>query len=189
MRGDLFYGPPLQKPHKETGIHLARKYLVELTGVEPFTMRHSQGYDVDGYRLLNEDRTLIVGLVRGGLFLASGIHKVFPKAKLMHARKPKHIMEQDLEGIVTIILVDDVINCGNSLVKLMRHIRDINGAVRIIVVAGVFQDKAVRGCSPICALARSTELAIITLCLSKNKYTGKGTTDTGNRLFNTTHWD
>ncbi|KAL4961371.1 uracil phosphoribosyltransferase-domain-containing protein [Aspergillus stella-maris] len=152
-------------------------------------MPHSQGYDVDGYRLLNEDRTLIVGLVRGGLFLASGIHKVFHKAQLIHAIKPKHIKKQHLEGIVTVILVDDVINCGNSVVEFVRRIQDTNGAVRIIVVAGVIQDKAVGGCSPICALARSTELTIITLRLSKNKYTGKGVTDTGNRLFNTTHWD
>ena len=80
MQDDLIRGPPLQKPHKETSIRLARKYLVELIDVEPFTMRHSQGYDVDGHHLLNKDRTLIVGLARGGLFLASGIHKVFPKA-------------------------------------------------------------------------------------------------------------
>ncbi|KAL4923023.1 uncharacterized protein BDV17DRAFT_296752 [Aspergillus undulatus] len=169
-RDGLVRGPRLQEFHEETGIHLARTYLVELIGVESFPIRHPQGHYVDGYRLLNEEQTLIMGLFRGGLFLAHGINK-------------------ELEGIVTVILVDDVINSGNSVVKFVRHIQGINGAVRIIVVAGVIQDKAVRGCSPICALARSTELTIITLRLSKNEYTGKGATDTGNRLFNTTHLD
>ncbi|KAL4923758.1 uracil phosphoribosyltransferase-domain-containing protein [Aspergillus undulatus] len=188
-RDDLIRGPPLQEFHKETGVHLARKYLVELIGVEPFTMRHPQGHDVDGYCLLNEDRTLIVGLYRGGLFLASGINKVFPKAQLTYVKEPKHVEAQHLEDIVTVILVDDVINSGKSVVEFVRHIQGIHGTVRIIVVAGVVQDKAVKGCSPICALASSIELTVITLRLSGNKYTGKGTTDTGNRLFNTTHWE
>jgi len=39
--------------------------------------------------------------------------------------------------------------------------------------------------SPIYRLTRSTKLNIIALRLSKNKFTSKGTTDTGNRLFNT----
>ncbi|KAL5042409.1 hypothetical protein BDW71DRAFT_200619 [Aspergillus fruticulosus] len=64
---------------------------------------------------------------------------------------------------------------------------EINGAVCIIIIAGVIQDQAVKGCSLIHAATCSTELTVVALCLLKNKYTGKGTTNTRNRLFNTTH--
>ncbi|XRM44288.1 hypothetical protein ABZX51_007435 [Aspergillus tubingensis] len=65
----------------------------------------------------------------------------------------------------------------------------MNDAVRVIVVAGVVQDQALKGGSAIRAVARSMEVTIVALRVSKNKYTGKGTTDTGNRLFNTTQLD
>lgn len=150
-------------------------------------MRHPQKKDIAGYRLLGEERTLIVPLMRGGQPMASGVNKVFPKAQFLHAKEPKDMKKEHLEGIVTVILVDYVINSGGSMVQFVRHIREIDSAVRIIIVAGVVQDQAVRGCSPIRAVARSTELTVVALRLSGNKYTGKGTTDTGNRLFNTTH--
>ncbi|KAL6229325.1 hypothetical protein BDW75DRAFT_225262 [Aspergillus navahoensis] len=125
--------------------------------------------------------------MRGGLPMASGIYKIFPKARFHGAKEPKDMEKEYLEGIVTVILVDSVINSGESMAQFVQHIREIDGAICIIIVAGVIQDQVVKGCSPIRAVARSTELTVVALCLSKNKYTGKGTTDTGNRLFNTTH--
>ncbi|BCR91870.1 uncharacterized protein ACHE_70713A [Aspergillus chevalieri] len=187
MRDDNIRGPPQQKAHSKAGSYLATRYLVELINVEEFTMRHPQKKDIAGYRLLGEERTLIVPLMRGGQPMASGVNKVFPKAQFLHAKEPKDMKKEHLEGIVTVILVDYVINSGGSMVQFVRHIREIDSAVRIIIVAGVVQDQAVRGCSPIRAVARSTELTVVALRLSGNKYTGKGTTDTGNRLFNTTH--
>ncbi|KAL4985539.1 uracil phosphoribosyltransferase-domain-containing protein [Aspergillus falconensis] len=187
MRDDTNRGPPLQTAHKNAGRYLATSYLVELIGTEKLTMRHPQGKDIAGYQLLGEEQTLIVALMRGGQPMASGIYKIFPKARFHGAKEPKDIEKEYLEGIVTVILVDSVINSGRSMAQFVQHIREIDGAVRIIIVAGVIQDQAVKGCSLIRAAARSTELTVVALRLSKNKYTGKGTTDTGNRLFNTTH--
>lgn len=187
MRDDIIRGPPQQKAHSKAGTYLATRYLVELIGVEEFIMRHPQIKDIAGYRLLREERTLIVPLMRGGQPMASGINKVFPKAQFLHAKELKDMKKEHLEGIVTVILVDYVINSGGSMAQFVRHIREMDVAVRIIIVAGVVQDQAVTGCGPIRAVARSTELTVVALRLSKNKYTGKGATDTGNRLFNTTH--
>ncbi|KAL4742378.1 uracil phosphoribosyltransferase-domain-containing protein [Aspergillus similis] len=189
MREDSIRGPSLQKAHKNAGRYLATKYLAKLIGIEELTMRHPQGNAIAGYQLLDEERTLIVPLKRGGQPMAYGILKVFPKARFHEAKEPKEVEKKYLEGIVTVILVDAVINSGESMAQFVQHIQEMDGTVRIIIVAGVIQDQAVRGCSRLRAVARSTELTVVALRLSENKYTGKGTTDTGNRLFNTTHLD
>ncbi|KAL3431977.1 uracil phosphoribosyltransferase-domain-containing protein [Aspergillus tetrazonus] len=189
MRDDSIRGPSLQEAHENAGRYLATRYLVELIGTEELAIRHPQGNVVAGYRLLDEERTLIVPLMRGGQSMASGIFKVFPKARLHDAKEPTDVQKEHLKGIVNVILVDSVINSGESMAQFVQRIREVDRAVRIIIVAGVIQDQAVKGCSQLRAVARSTELTIVALRLSANKYTGKGTTDTGNRLFNTTYLD
>ncbi|KAL3428990.1 uracil phosphoribosyltransferase-domain-containing protein [Aspergillus tetrazonus] len=187
MRDDSIQGMRFQKAHQKAGCYLATRYLVEIIGTEEFPMRHPQGKDIVGYQLLGEERTLIVPLMRAGQPMAFGINIVFPKAQFLHAKEPKDMKKEHLEGIVTVILVDSVVNSGKSMVQFVQRIRELNGVVPIFVVVGVIQEQAVRGCSPILAVARSTELTVVTLRLSKNKYSGKEATDTGNRLFNTTH--
>jgi uracil phosphoribosyltransferase len=185
MRNADINGPVLRDAHFEAGAYLAREFLSELIGLEELTIRHVQGNKTSGHRLLGEKRTLIAALMRGGEPMALGVNKVFPEATFLHASKPEDIERQDLEGKITVILVDSVINNGTTVVKFVQSIRSLHAAIRIVVVAGVVQDQAVSGCSPIKALARSSELTVVALRLSKNKYTGSGTTDTGNRLFNT----
>ena len=63
----------------------------------------------------------------------------------------------------------------------------MNLTIRTMDVAAVVQPESVYEGSPICWLARNTKLHIITLHLLKNKFASSGTTDTGNRPFNTTH--
>ncbi|KAL5041694.1 hypothetical protein BDW71DRAFT_211893 [Aspergillus fruticulosus] len=189
MRDDSIRGMRLQKAHQETGCYLATRYLVEIVGTEEFPMRHPQGKCIAGYQLLGEERTLIVPLMRGGQPMAFGINEVFPEAQFLDAKEPKDMKKEDLEGIVTVILVDSVIDSGESMVQFVQRIRELDGIVRIFIVVGVIQEQAVRGCSPILAVARSTELTVVALRLSDNKYSGKGATDTGNRLFNTTYLD
>jgi hypothetical protein len=55
-----------------------------------------------------------------------------------------------------------------------------------VVVAGVVQVQSVSEGSVAQALARHANFSLVALRLSDNKFTGRGTTDTGNRLFNTT---
>ncbi|GLB07490.1 hypothetical protein AtubIFM57258_002831 [Aspergillus tubingensis] len=189
MRDDAIRGPALQDAHKKAAHYLSTKYLAQIIGLEAFPVRHPQNKPIDGYRLLNEGQTLIVPLMRGGLPMANGVNEVFPTAQLLHAKLPQDVKRENLEGIVTVILIDSVVNSGKSIVEFLQHIKQINDAVRVIVVAGVVQDQAIKGGSAIRAVARSMEVTIVALRVSKNKYTGKGTTDTGNRLFNTTQLD
>jgi len=56
-----------------------------------------------------------------------------------------------------------------------------------MVIAGVVQALSVSKGSLAEALADHAKFSLVALRLSDNKFTGRGATDTGNRLFNTTH--
>ncbi|KAL4964407.1 uracil phosphoribosyltransferase-domain-containing protein [Aspergillus stella-maris] len=189
MRDGDIGGPKQRKAHSKAGAYLARNYVSELVGLEEFTMANTHGNDTIGYRLLHEDRTLIVPLMRGGEPMAFGVNKAFPKAQFRHAYEPQDITRQHLDGNVTVVLVDAVINNGESAVKFLQRIRDLHGSIRIVFVAGVVQNQVTKDSSDLFKLTRSMDFTVVALRISENKYTGKGSTDTGHRLFNTTHLD
>ncbi|KAI9369349.1 uracil phosphoribosyltransferase-domain-containing protein [Aspergillus egyptiacus] len=188
MRNASVCGPALRKFHSDAGAHLARTFLAELVGTEEFVIPHVQGTNTLSYQLRGEEQTLIVALMRGGEPMALGVNSVFPRAQFLHADEPDDIKQQHLEGNVTVILVDSVINNGTTGKKFVQHIRAIHATIRVVIVAGVVQDKAVSGCGLIRELARSAELTVVALRLSQNKYTGtKGLTRATVCLFNTPH--
>lgn len=187
MRDASLKGSPLRDAHFKAGSFLAWRYLSELVGLEKVSIRHVQGNNTVGYRLLGEDKTLIVALMRGGESMAFGINDVFPEAQFLHAKEPKDIKRHHLEDKLTVILVDSVINTGSTIVKFVESVRAIHATIRIIVMAGVIQENVVSGCGALKSLARTTEITIVALRISRNKFTGSGGTDTGNRLFNTTY--
>ncbi|RDW76545.1 uncharacterized protein DSM5745_06537 [Aspergillus mulundensis] len=104
-------------------------------------------------KLHGEGQTLIVALIRGGEPMAFGINDVFPKAQFLHAAKPEDVKQHHLEGNSTIILVDSVINNGDTVAKFIQFILTSDTTIRIIVVAGVVQEKAVALGSPLCCAA------------------------------------
>ena len=176
-------GPTLRKAHGRIGRYLATEYLTKLIGVEEIPIQHVQGHWTDGYRLCHEKKTTIVALMRGGEPMALGVSDAFPLAMLIHAHYPNDITPHHLQGQQTIVLVDSVVNSGRTVLQFLQYIRDIMASVRVIIVAGVIQS----GFLSAPELARYKNVDLIALRLSENKFTGKGTTDTGNRLFNTTH--
>ena len=186
MRDANVCGPALRESHRRVGNYLATEFLTRVVGIEEFSISHVQGYHTSGYRLLNEQKTSIVALMRGGEPMAFGVNDIFPLSMFIHASCPEDIKSHHLQGQSTVVLVDSVVNNGTTVVQFEQHVRRLNPTIRVVVVAGVVQAKSVSEGSPICGLARSQKLDIITLRLSDNKFTGRGTTDTGNRLFNTT---
>ncbi|KAI1197351.1 uracil phosphoribosyltransferase-domain-containing protein [Nemania serpens] len=179
-------GPALREAHRRIGWFLAAKFLTELVGLEEHTIPHVQGHQTSGFRLRDEQDTLIVALMRGGEPMAFGVSDVLPTAMFVHANGPDDAREHHLAGKHTVILVDSVVNSGKTVVEFVQRIRTICPEVRIVVVAGVVQSQSVSQGSLAHTLAHDSRLNIIALRLSDNKFTGKGTTDTGNRLFNTT---
>jgi uracil phosphoribosyltransferase len=188
MRDALNDGPVLCEVHRRVGGYLATEFVTSVIGLEKYPIPHVQGNSTDGFRLRNEDRTLIVPLIRGGEPMARGVWEVFPRAMYRHAKITADIENEHLEGKVNAILVDSVVNTGKSLAEFVQYLRNLHATILIVVVAGVVQVECASGGILSQTMAGSYDtLSIVTLRVSKTKYTGSGGTDTGNRLFNTTH--
>ena len=180
-------GPALREAHRRVGWYLATEFLADVIGVEEYPITHVQGHDTSGHRLLHEQQTSIVALMRGGEAMALGVNDAFPLAMFVHASRPADIMLHHLQGKLTVVLVDSVVNSGKTVVQFVQHVRNLHATIRIVIIAGVVQAQSVSGGSHAQSLARHAELSLVALRLSDNKFTGRGSTDTGNRLFNTTH--
>ncbi|PKS13138.1 hypothetical protein jhhlp_000480 [Lomentospora prolificans] len=183
-------GPALREAHYHVGRYVATEFVTDIVGVEPYQIPHVQATSTTGYRLLDEGKTLIIALMRGGEPMAFGVSAAFPLAMFLHARKPGDIDTSHVQGRKTIILVDSVINTGKSIIEFVEHIRELAPNIKIVVVAGVVQSECVArwsGSRFYELVNKDLDLSITALRVSQNKYTGTGSTDTGNRLFNTVH--
>ncbi|CZT19397.1 related to 2-3-cyclic-nucleotide 3-phosphodiesterase [Ramularia collo-cygni] len=182
-------GPALVDAHRLVGRYLATEYLGAILGLETYKIMHVQGGEVDGHRLSSEDKTVIVPLMRGGEPMARGVWEAFPTAMYVHAKEPVDLHKSDhIAGRAAIVLVDGVVNTGKSVVDYVQHIRSCDANVKIVVLAGVVQGQAVEKGGVLDRLSNRYEgISLIALRISANKYTGSGSTDTGHRLFNTTH--
>ena len=188
MRDAAVAGPDLREAHRRVGWYLANEFLTDVVGLEQCPIRHVLDHETKGYQLFHEQQTTIVALMRGGEPMASGVNDVFPLAMFVHARDADDIKLHHLQGQLTVILVDSVVNTGKTIVEFVQHVRKLHATIRIVVVAGVVQAQCVSGSSTLNrTLALHAKLHLIALRLSDTKFTGSGTTDTGNRLFNTTH--
>jgi uracil phosphoribosyltransferase/adenylate kinase/phosphoserine phosphatase len=187
MRNAAVGGPDLREAHRRAGWYLAMGSLADVVGLEPSSIRHVLGRQTRGNQLLHEQQTTIVALMRGGEPMASGVSDAFPRAMFVHAGGADDIKRHHLQGQLTVILVDSVVNTGKSIAEFVEHVRKLHATIRIVVVAGVIQAQCVSGGSLNQTFARHANLHLIALRLSDTKFTGSGTTDTGNRLFNTTH--
>lgn len=180
-------GPALQKAHHKIGWYLAMHYLTKVIDLESFKLPHVQGGTSVGHRLLGEARTTIIALMCGGEPMAFGVHEAFPGASFVHATQPSDIKLDHIRNQENIILVDSLINSGRSISEHVNHIRAFKFPARIIVIAG--QEEALQENGLVEQLCGYGRLSIICLRTSANKFTGRSGTDTGNRLFDTTHLD
>ncbi|KAI1252066.1 hypothetical protein MGN70_006638 [Eutypa lata] len=187
MRDATVTGPSLRAAHRNAGWYLATEFLAEAIGLENYPVTHVQGTSTSGYRLYKEEKTLIVPLMRGGEPMAFGVNQVFPLARFVHASRPEDVTIHHLQSIHNVILVDSVVNSGRSVVEFAQHVRNLRPTTHVIVVTGVVQKQSISEGGLIHEYGRGAELELIALRISENKFIGRGGTDTGNRLFNTTN--
>lgn len=187
MRHAAIAGPNLRRAHGRVGHYLAIEYMSNVIGLEPSPVDHVLGHQTSGFQLFHEKQTTIAALMRGGEPMALGVNDAFPLAMFVHASNANDIKPHHLDGQLTMVLVDSVINTGKTVIEFVQHVRKLHATIRIVVVAGVVQAQCVNGGSLEQALADQVGLHLIALRTSETKFTGSGTTDTGNRLFNTTH--
>ncbi|KAH7204647.1 heterokaryon incompatibility protein-domain-containing protein [Fusarium oxysporum] len=186
MRSAAVSGPMLREAHANVGRYLATEYVSKLIGLEGFTISHVQGHQTTGHRLRNEAETSIIALMRGGKPVAFGISDVFPQAMFVHASSADDVKKHHVQGQSNVILVDSVIDSGKSVIELIKRVVRLEPNISITVVAGVVQTEAITGGHLFAKVMRRHGAGLIALRISENKFTGTKTTDTGNRLFNTT---
>lgn len=179
-------GPALKEAHRRIGWYLAVEFIGKVIELESYKISHVQGGLKEGHCLAGERRTTIVPLIRGGGPMAECINDVFPLAMLVHASQPGDLKLHHVDHQDSIILVDSIINTSKSMLGFIEHVRKLRPTIRIVVVANVVQDKFISG-ETAANLASHGNISLVALRLSKNQFTGSGETDTGNRLFNTTH--
>lgn len=188
MRDAALAGPNLREAHRRVGWYLAIEFMADVIGLEQSSIRHVLGHQTSGYQLYHEQRTTIVALMRGGEPMAFGVSDAFPLAMFVHASDADDIKSHHLQGQLTVILVDSVVNTGKTIIEFVQHVRKLHATIHIVVVAGVIQAQCISEGSLLKqTLAYHARLNVIALRSSDTKFTGSGTTDTGNRLFNTTH--
>ncbi|RMY60156.1 hypothetical protein D0863_11684 [Hortaea werneckii] len=188
MRNSAMSGNQLRQAHDRCGWYLAIHHVTQVLGTEKYTMHDVHQSQTIGWRLKNEDKTVIIPIMRGGEPMAFGVSDAFPKAVFHHAKEPEEVLKKHLDGMKAVILVDAVINEGGTIAGFVKHIRQINSDIDIVVVAGVVQRDAIRGPKVLTrALSGCGKVSLVTLRTSERKYKGRGATDTGDRLFNTTH--
>ena len=179
-------GPALRAAHHRMGWYLAIEHLTRIIGLEDCPIPHVQGHHTSGHRLAHERETTIIALMRGGEPMALGISDVFPQSMFVHAKEAEDVKSQHVSGQKTVILVDSVVNSGKSVAEFAHRIRQLDAMVRIVVAAGVVQEGAVAKDGSLVRLL-GAGVSVVALRLSDNKFVGSGGTDTGNRLFDTTH--
>lgn len=164
----------LCKIHLEMGKYLAYQMLdeFELTDTK---IKHVQGIKT-GSELADKSNIVIFALMRAGLYAAEGVRSVFADSQFFPVTE---IDNNDLENKI-IIVVDAAINTGKSIEKAIQHLR--KSKPRKIFVATLIMQRDALHLSE-----RYSDIHFYALRISENKYVGKGGTDTGNRLFNTTN--
>ena len=140
--------------------------------------RHVQQNDFTGLSSIGNG-VAIMALMRGGEPMARGVFDCFPEAQFIH-----YVDGDGLDGIVAdhIIIVDSVINDGATIRRFLATLPGSSKSPRpqIYVLTGVMQELAAK------ILPKEFPwIRFLALRISTNKYSGKGSTDTGNRLFGT----
>ncbi|KID94882.1 uracil phosphoribosyltransferase, partial [Metarhizium majus ARSEF 297] len=186
-RNALIAGPALSKAHSDIGPYLAWEFLFGALGIQEYQLQHVQGHTISGYRLKHEKKTTIAALMRGGEPMALGISDTLPSAVFFHAKIPDDITKDHLDGQKTVILVDSVINSGRTMIQFIEHTRKEHKDIRIVVVAGVVQEETIVRGHAFAGAMQDHDVCVGALRVSSNKFVGFKGTDTGHRLFSTTH--
>lgn len=172
-------GPALARAHRDVGNALASVVAASLP-VEDVEIEHVVGRST-GVRIRLGAEPIVVALMRAGLFVAEGLWERLPGASLVPLESEARL---ELPAVGrTVVVVDAVINTGRTLRAILNVVQDL-GAEKISVATLV-------GYRPtVVELAKTfPEVDFIAARLSERSYVGRGSTDTGGRLFGTTAWE
>lgn len=174
----------LTRSHVDLGRFLGGE-LVERLSIEPCQIHHPQGLR-SGWQVAGEQDVTLVCFMRAGLYVAEGVREVLHRAPVLHV-SPTREMGLSENGLAqlspvpgrTFVLIDSVVNTGASVVPVLRQLQSQQPAALFVLSLVAPATTANR-------LAEAFPgVHFLFARVSENQYTGSGSTDTGNRLFNT----
>ncbi len=166
----------LSEIHKKLGELLSYKLLEEFQ-IKEIEIDHVQGKKI-GYGIDENETFLIIVLMRGGLYVAEGFKNIFDGQYSFEMINSSNEIERikkeyDINN-TNIIIIDSVINTGNSIRKIVDLFPNDK---KLYIVSLVMQEKSQE------KFKDYKNLIFYIARLSSNFYIGKGNIDTGNRLF------
>lgn len=172
-------GPALAEAHREVGRRLAGSVAQHLI-LEDVEICHVAGVST-GVRVKVGSEPIIVAVMRAGLFVAEGVWSSLPDSSLVLHSDITSLNISPVGGR-SVIIVDSVINTG-------RSIRDVLSAVEALQPTSIAVVALVAYRTNLEALVDEfPDVYFHVARLSDRSYIGKGSTDTGARLFGTTTW-
>jgi uracil phosphoribosyltransferase len=172
-------GPALAEAHRNIGRALASALTLDLI-LEDIAIDHVAGGSI-GVQIQAGSEPIIIAMMRAGLFVAEGIWAAVPGSSLV-----LHNAESELKTLPalgrTVVVVDSVINTGRSIRGVLKSVNTYQPS-KIKVAALV----AYRANLEI-LINEFPSVDFHVARISDRSYVGKGSTDTGSRLFCTTTW-
>ena len=187
---------------KNTGMKEFRELVEEITtvmtyesmrDVELVPVRVETPLEVTTQYKVREESVAIVPILRAGLGMVNGVHKVFPTARVGHIGmyrdeqtfEPKEYYCKLPDGIEnkTVILVDPMLATGGCAVDALDALKK-RGCKNIKFMAII---GAPEGIKKVAEAHPDVTVYVSTLdrCLNENKYILPGLGDAGDRLFGT----
>lgn len=174
-------GPALAAAHRSVGRALA-PFAARRCVLEDVEIAHVAGPST-GTQLPPAASPIILVLMRAGLFVAEGLWESLPGSALVPwDGDPASVADLPMAGR-PVLVVDSVINSGKSIDRALEAVR-LRGPAWTTVVALVANGGGLAGC-----VSRWPDVEFAVARVSRRSYVGKGSTDTGARLFGTTSWD
>lgn len=172
-------GPALAEAHRSVGRQLAGIFAQNLL-LEDVTINHVAGSSA-GVRVKPGSEPIIVALMRAGLFVAEGIWSSLPGSSFVLYDQGSSLDSMPVRGR-SVIIVDSVINTGRTIrevLEIVMALKPDSAAVAAVVAYRGNLERLVDDYPSV-----NFHIARI----SERSYVGKGSTDTGARLFGTTTW-
>lgn len=156
----------------------------EVLGQEMLNFRPTEGgfiktaQDIDcTIQKVNRENITIVVLMRAGLYVGQGVRNILDSEDQIYLIS-NGIYDINFGYIKNrdVIIVDSVINSGETIIKYIDSFKDAKSISCIsIVMQSQFKNLA----------KEYSDILFLTSRVSDNYYVGVGATDTGNRLFGT----
>lgn len=172
-------GPALAEAHRNVGRRLAGTVAQNLL-LEDIAINHVTGSS-RGVRVKSGNEPIIVAVMRAGLFVAEGIWSSLPGSSFVLYDHGSSLDAMPVRERA-VVIVDSVINTGRSIREVLDAVMPLQpGSIAVAAMV------AYRGNLEM-LVDEFPGVDFHVARISDRSYVGKGSTDTGARLFGTTTW-